>query len=94
MNNYDLIARISKVFSVNTRVQIVDLLKNESLCVNALAKKLNISPAAISQHLRILRDAEIVTADKHGYFIHYKVNIETLNKWSQITQDFFKSDLR
>jgi DNA-binding transcriptional ArsR family regulator len=90
MKNYELLARIGKVFSVDTRVQIVDLLKKQSLCVNALAEKLNISPAAVSQHLRILRDVELVTACKHGYFIHYQLNSKTLNNWKQLTQDFLK----
>jgi len=92
MKNYAILARIGKVLSIDTRVQIVDLLKKQSLCVNALAEKLNISPAAVSQHLRILRDVELVTAVKHGYFIHYQINIETLNSWFEITQDYLKLD--
>ena len=92
MTDYDLVARICKVLSIDTRVQIVDLLKKQSLCVNALAKKLNITPAAISQHLRILRDAEIVTACKDGNFIHYKINSKTLNKWNLITKNYLKPD--
>ena len=76
-------ARIFKVLSVSARVRMVDLLKRRSLCVNALARALEMSPAAVSQHLRILRDADIVTADKQGYFVHYRVNEKTLAKWSE-----------
>jgi DNA-binding transcriptional ArsR family regulator len=65
---------------------MIDLLKRRSLCVNALARALEITPAAISQHLRVLRDADIVIADKQGYFVHYRVNEETLAEWSQTTQ--------
>lgn len=79
-------ARIFKVLSVGTRVRMIDLLKRRSLCVNALARALEITPAAISQHLRVLRDADIVIADKQGYFVHYRVNEETLAEWSQTTQ--------
>ncbi|MBA2882194.1 DNA-binding transcriptional ArsR family regulator [Desulfosalsimonas propionicica] len=74
-------ARIFKVLSVDTRVRMIDLLKTRTLCVNAMAKSLNISPAAVSQHLRILRDADIVIGEKRGYFVHYRVNEETLAKW-------------
>lgn len=62
---------------------MIVLLKRRSLCVNALAKTLNITPAAVSQHLRVLRDAGLVIADKQGYFVHYRVNEETLADWSQ-----------
>jgi DNA-binding transcriptional ArsR family regulator len=76
-------ARIFKVLSVDTCVRIIELLKNRSLCGNAMAKSLNISPAAVSQHLRILRDADIVMAEKRGYFVHYRVNEKTLGKWQK-----------
>ena len=76
-------ARIFKVLSVGTRVRMIDLLKHRSLCVNALARALEITPAAVSQHLRVLRDADIVTADKQGYFVHYRVNEKTLAKWNE-----------
>jgi len=85
-------ARIFKVLSVGTRVRMIDLLKRRSLCVNALARTLDITPAAISQHLRVLRDADIVVADKQGYFVHYRVNKETLAEWSKITQDLLRGE--
>ena len=83
MTDSEKLARIFKVLSVNTRVSMIDLLKRRSLCVNALARALDITPAAVSQHLRILRDANIVTADKQGYFVHYRVNEATLAEWNK-----------
>ena len=83
-------ARIFKVLSVGTRVRMIDMLKRRSLCVNALARALDITPAAISQHLRVLRDADIVIADKQGYFVHYRVNGETLAEWSKTTQNLLR----
>ena len=84
MNNFDKIAQIFKVLSVDTRVRIVQLLKGRSLCVNALAKLLDITPAAVSQHLRVLRNTEIVKAEKRGYFVHYFLNKETLKQWKDL----------
>lgn len=62
---------------------MIELLKDHPLCVNALAKTLQITPAAVSQHLRVLRDADLVIADKQGYFVHYQVNEKTLAEWNQ-----------
>ena len=92
MAEADKAARIFKVLSVETRVRIIELLKERSLCVNALAGALDISPAAVSQHLRVLRDADAVLADKRGYFVHYRVNEKTLAQWSRIAAQVLKKD--
>lgn len=85
-------ARIFKVLSVKTRVQMIELLKRRTLCVKALAKTLNITPAAVSQHLRVLRDADLVIADKQGYFVHYRVNGKTLADWNQTAKRILEQD--
>lgn len=81
------IARIFKALSVDTRVQILQLLKERVLCVGALATRLEVSSAAVSQHLRILRDADLVVPEKRGYYVHYRVNEETLEQWRRVADD-------
>lgn len=78
------LAHICKVLSVDTRVRILQLLKDRALCVGALSARMDITQGAVSQHLRILRDAGLVVAEKRGYFVHYRVNKKTLNKWKSI----------
>ena len=78
------VADIFQTLSVESRVQIVLLLKERSLCVNALAARLRISTAAVSQHLRILRQANVVIAEKRGNFVHYRLNDETLAAWKSV----------
>jgi DNA-binding transcriptional ArsR family regulator len=75
------LARLLKVLSVGTRVQIVQLLKGRALCVNALADRLGVTPGAVSQHLRVMRDADLVIDDKRGYYVHYRLNEDTLAAW-------------
>ncbi len=75
------ISRLLKVLSVETRVRIVQLLKGRALCVNALAARLNVTQGAVSQHLRIMRDAGLVMDEKRGYFVHYRLNEDTLAAW-------------
>jgi len=82
----DKLARIFKVLSVNSRVRMVELLKERPLCVNALARQLEVTPAAVSQHLRVLRDADIVIGRKRGYFVHYGLNEATLREWNQLVR--------
>lgn len=84
MNDPARLAKVFKTLSVDTRVRIVQLLKKRALCVNALASRLNITPPAVSQHLRIMRDAALVTADKRGYYVHYRINARTLAAWKAL----------
>ena len=77
-------ANIFKILSAVTRVRMIELMKRRPLCVNALARTLGMTPAAVSQHLRVLRDANLVIADKRGYFIHYRVNEKTLTEWGLV----------
>ncbi len=87
MPDLEELSRIFKVLSVNTRLRIVNLLKGRPLCVNALARALGITSAAVSQHLRILRDAGIVIPIRRGYFIHYRLNTERLAQLAQASNE-------
>ena len=78
------LAYICKILSVETRIRILQLLKNRALCVGALSARLDVTQGAVSQHLRILRDADLVVAEKRGYFVHYRLNEKTLGKWKGI----------
>jgi len=82
------VARLFKVLSVDTRVRMVQLLKERTLCVNAMAHMLEITPAAVSQHLRVLRDADIVIADKKGNFVHYRINADALRAMQESADEF------
>ena len=78
----DLADRL-KVLSVATRVRIVRLLKGGRLCVGALSARLDVTQGAVSQHLRVLRAAGIVTAERRGYYIHYGLNKKVLAAWKK-----------
>ncbi len=77
----DELARLLGVLSVGTRVRILQLLKGRVLCVNALAARLDVTQGAVSQHLRIMRDAGLVVDAKRGYYVHYRLNEKTLARW-------------
>jgi len=87
MEPAERIARICKVLGVEARVRIVQMLKQRVLCVGALAARLDITQGAVSQHLRILRDAALVTAEKRGYYVHYKINEETFQEWRGVLDE-------
>ena len=38
---------------------------------------------AVSQHLRVMRDASLVIDEKRGYYVHYSLNEKTLTAWRE-----------
>ena len=92
MTEAQRLARIFKVLSVDTRVQIVRLLKGRALCVNALASRLGVTQGAVSQHLRTLRDAGVVVPEKRGYYVHYRLDEKTMAKWKAAAERFLGTE--
>ena len=86
------LARILKVLSVEARVRIVQLLKGRALCVNALAARLKVTQGAVSQHLRVMRDAGLVIDEKRGYYVHYRLDEKTLCRWRKEVDLLLKPD--
>jgi DNA-binding transcriptional ArsR family regulator len=67
-----------------TRRAIVEALRDEPLPVGALARRLPVSRPAVSQHLRVLSDAGLVTAEPAGTRRVYRLapeGLEALRRW-------------
>ena len=68
-----------KALAVETRVKIIELLKSEGpLGAKKIAELVGITPAAVSQHLRILRQVGFVRSERNGYWIPYSIDEEAL----------------
>lgn len=72
--------KLFKALADENRFKIIDLLLCNNLCVGALARVLNISKPAVSQHLKILREAGLVRGEKIGYWTHYRVETESFQQ--------------
>ena len=72
--------QIFKTLADETRFKLVKLLLTHDLCVGALAKHLGISEAAVSQHMKSLREAGLVKGEKRGYWTHYTVEKDKLHE--------------
>ncbi len=83
-------ARLFKVLSVPARLRIVQLLSHRALCVGALAARLGVTQGAVSQHLRVLRDAGLVIPERRGYYVHYRLNKTRLARWRRGVDDFLR----
>ena len=63
-----------KVLSDKQRRDILVLLKEGRLNAGEIAEKLGVTPAALSYHLKLLKDAELVMEYKNKNFVYYEIN--------------------
>jgi DNA-binding transcriptional ArsR family regulator len=78
-------SEIFKVLSVETRVKIIELLKGQGpLGAKDIAATIGITTAAVSQHLKILKQAGLVRSERKGYWIPYSIDEKAMENCRQI----------
>lgn len=72
---YDL-AELFKVFGDSTRIRILYSMFEKELCVNDIARLLNLSQSSVSHQLRILKTSKLVKFRREGKSIFYSLDDE------------------
>lgn len=72
---YDL-AELFKVFGDSTRIKILYSMFEHELCVNDIARLLNLSQSSVSHQLRILKTSKLVKFRREGKSIYYSLDDE------------------
>lgn len=67
-----------KALGDSTRRDILKLLSKKDMTANEIVKHFEMSQPSISKHLEILKQAELVTAEKKGQFVIYSINLTVL----------------
>jgi len=92
------ITRLSKVLNLagnGVRLKILYLIyKEEQLCVCDLSDILNMNVSAISQHLRKLKDGNILFDRRVGQTIYYSINEDYLDTLLPIFIQISKSKIK
>ena len=70
-----------------TRRKILTLLKAQDLNAGEIAEQFNMTKPSISHHLSILKQAELVRAQKHGQNIVYTLNISVFEEILQLVSN-------
>lgn len=63
-----------------TRREILNLLKSGRLSAGEIADHFSITPAAVSRHLSVLKDADLIWDTREGKFIFYELNTSVLEE--------------
>jgi ArsR family transcriptional regulator len=69
-----------KALADPTRVSIVNRLAAGDCCVCDLTAVFELSQPTVSHHLRILRDAGLVEAERRGTWAHYRLVPEAIDR--------------
>lgn len=69
-----------KALSDPIRRQILELLKEKRLSVGEIAEQFSVSGAAVSKHLSVLREADLIRDAREGKYIFYELNTSVLEE--------------
>ena len=81
-----------KALADPNRIKILKLLAaNDRLCVGIIARKLAITQPAVSQHLKVLKNAGLVESNKIGLHVHYWLDLTAITKLTKDLNGLFKT---
>ena len=79
-NSVRRIARFFALLSDPSRVKLLSALTISPLCVTDLAAILNMNQTTVSHQLRLLRDLDIVSCERQGKILKYKIANPKINE--------------
>ena len=84
---YSMLSNMIKAMANPHRLEIVDLLGQGEKSVEEIARETNMSIANASQHLQVLKTANLVEIRREGNFIHYRLSHEEIYKsWQNLRE--------
>lgn len=82
---YSELARITKAMANAHRLEIIELLAQGEFSVEQIAAQTNLSIASASQHLQVLKVAQLVEINRQGNFIYYRLaNNNVFKAWKAL----------
>jgi len=81
--------KVFKALSDANRRKIIDLLKKKEMTAGEIAKHFNISKPTISEHLKTLKNADLIQSEKNGQFITYFLNTSVLEDFLSYMVNIF-----
>ena len=81
---YTQLARIGRALGSGPRLALLDLLRQGPRTVEALSRESGLEVANTSQHLKVLRQARLVDAEKQGVFVTYRLADDQVDRFYQV----------
>jgi len=83
-----LIAAGFHALSDPLRIQILELLREQELCVCELCDRLSVPQSKLSFHLKTLKEAALVRSRQEGRWIYYSLNLAQFLALEQYLSDY------
>lgn len=84
---YGELSQITKAMANPHRLEIIELLAQNEFSVEQIAIQTNLSIANTSQHLQVLKNAQLVDINRQGNFIHYRLaNTNVFKTWKALRE--------
>lgn len=77
--NYEDLAKLLKVMSDKSRLEILDLLSCGPMCANDILMHFKFSQPTLSHHMKQLKESGLVTTWKEGTKVMYANNLEVIS---------------
>ncbi|MBR6742864.1 MAG: winged helix-turn-helix transcriptional regulator [Clostridia bacterium] len=74
------IQKTLKALSDPIRREILNMLKKGSLTAGEIAEHFSVTSAAVSRHLSVLKEADLITDQRNGKYINYVLNASVLEE--------------
>ncbi|WIF93935.1 ArsR/SmtB family transcription factor [Caminicella sporogenes] len=94
MNLLNMEVDILKALAHPTRLQIVKKLAKGTLCVCELNQDIELSQSNLSQHLKILRDANILVQERDGTRINYSIKDKEILEIVKIVEKLVEEEIK
>lgn len=84
---YSELARITKSMANPHRLEIIELLAQGEFSVEQIAEQVHLPIANASQHLQVLKQAQLVDVNRQGNFIYYRLsNSNVFKAWKALRE--------
>lgn len=85
------LSRLLKTLADETRLKIMKLMMQDRQCTQGLAVELNLAEPTISRHLKLLREADLISSFKEGNYIYYNLRLERIAELHMKILDFLRA---
>lgn len=69
-----------KALADPVRREILSILKNGELSAGEICNRFDITDAAVSRHLSVLKESDLIRSNRRGKYIYYELNTSVLEE--------------
>ena len=91
---YRMKAQVAKALAHESRLMMIDALREKDLCVQDLTALIGADQSTVSKHLAILRDAGVVGMHRRGVQTVCTLKICCLNKFWECVESVLRQNLK